>query len=280
MIALKRQARGFSLIELLISLAVFSILSVMAYSGLQIVLDSKGHTEQQADRLVEVQRAMTIIQRDIEQVIGRSIRDSYGDRKPALEGSFFGEFPLSFTRAGKRNPMKRVRSTMERVSYRLAEEKLDRLSVEMLDQPHVVEPLERHLLSDVKELKFRYMDKDLQWQDAWPPQFGEQANPSALPRGVEMTIKVEGIGEIKRLFRVTPGEYAGNKRQKQSTQTNGGNNAQGNQNTGDNQNTDQTPDNSGDTNNTDTSGTNSGGTDTGGTDSNGTEDAGGTDNTP
>jgi len=202
----RRQA-GFTLLELLIALAVFSILSLMAYSGLQIVMDSKTHTEKQADRLIELQRAFTFIGRDIEQVIGRSIRDSFGDSKAALIGSGFGTIPLEFTRAGWRNPAKLTRSSMERVMYRYDEENITRLSVSALDQPPQVEPLERHLLSEVKELKFRYLDETLSWHDDWPPALAGTTDLSMLPRAVEVTVDMAGFGEIKRIFRVAPGEY-------------------------------------------------------------------------
>ena len=228
--------KGFTLLELLIALAVFSILSLMAYSGLQIVMDSKEHTEKQADRLIELQRAFTFIGRDIEQTIGRSIRDSFGDTKAAMVGSSFGTIPLEFTRAGWRNPAKLTRSSMERVMYRYDEENITRLSVSALDQPPQVEPLERHLLSEVKELKFRYLDDKLSWNDSWPPSFGPAAGLSSLPRAVEVTLDMIGFGEIKRIFRVSPGEYVRNNAPANGSGNNNqsGNNQGSNNNSGNN----------------------------------------------
>ena len=55
MVYSKRSSKGFTLMELLISMMVFSILSVMAYSGLNSVIETKGHTEKVAKRLVELQ---------------------------------------------------------------------------------------------------------------------------------------------------------------------------------------------------------------------------------
>jgi general secretion pathway protein J len=230
-------AKGFTLLELLIALSVFSILSVMAYSGLQIVLNSREHTEKQADRLVELQRAFTFIGRDIEQTVGRSIRDSFGDPKGALIGSNFGTIPLELTRAGWRNPAKLTRSSLERVMYRYDEENLSRLSVLALDQGSQVEPLERHLLSEVKELSLRYLDEALSWHDTWPPGIGEETDLSRLPRAVEVTVNLSGFGEVKRIFRVSPGEYVTkNKAPKNKQGNNGSNNANNNSGGGNNTN--------------------------------------------
>ncbi len=73
-------------------MAIFSVLSAMAYFGLANVLNAKDHTERQADRLISLQRAFTFIGRDIEQVSARTVRDSFGEPLPALslrEGELF-----------------------------------------------------------------------------------------------------------------------------------------------------------------------------------------------
>lgn len=206
--------RGFTLMELLISLAVFSVLSVMAYSGLRTVLDSRVHTEQQADRLIDLQRAFTFLGRDIEQTTARSVRDYFGDEKAAFIGAPFGENIIELTRGGWANPNTQYikRSTMERVIYRYSDEKLIRRSLAKLDQTEEVFSGERELLSDIKEFKIRYFDSALQWHDTWPPDFGEDANLNSLPRAVEVTIDYKGFGEVRRLFRVSPGEYVLKKR--------------------------------------------------------------------
>ena len=60
-------ATGFTLIELVVALAIFALLSVMAYSGLRLVLDARERTAQQAERLATLQLAFTVIGRDLEQ---------------------------------------------------------------------------------------------------------------------------------------------------------------------------------------------------------------------
>ncbi len=203
----KQGQKGFTLLELLISMAIFTVLSAMAYFGLANVLNAKDHTEKQADRLISLQRAFTFIGRDIEQASGRPARDSFGEPVPALTGSGFGLVLLEFTREGVRNPMRLPRSSLQRVAYRLEEENLIRVVYPALDQGNSGVLNERVLLKKVKELEVRYLTPGLEWQDAWPVSLGAGATAlNVLPKAVEIKIDVEGFGEIKRLFRVAPGE--------------------------------------------------------------------------
>ncbi len=66
-----RRAGGFTLLELLIALAIFGLLSVMSYSGLKSVLDQHAGTDEAADRLGELQKLYLVMQRDIEQIVPR-----------------------------------------------------------------------------------------------------------------------------------------------------------------------------------------------------------------
>ena len=65
---------GFTLIELMIALAIFAVLSAMTYGGLRAVLNARNQSDQQAERLATLQTALVIMGRDIEQATPRSIR--------------------------------------------------------------------------------------------------------------------------------------------------------------------------------------------------------------
>ena len=49
-------SKGFTLLELLVALAIFGLLAAMSYGGLQAVLNQQWHTEQAADSLAELQK--------------------------------------------------------------------------------------------------------------------------------------------------------------------------------------------------------------------------------
>lgn len=204
-----KKQQGFTLLELLIAMLVFSVLSVMAYAGLQSVIESKEHTEKVAKRLVNLQTAFMFIGRDIEQAIGRSVRDGYGDVQPAMQGGEFGRELISFTRAGHTNFLKSTRSNLQRVAYRFDEGVLQRVTWPMLDQSFTDEAYERELLVNVKKVEITYVDQKGASQNQWPPSFGvdEDVIDIVLPRAVIMTIETEALGSVRRVFSVSPGEY-------------------------------------------------------------------------
>jgi len=201
----RQYQKAFTLVELLISMMVFSILSVMAYSGLQVVIDTKEHTEKIAKDLVDLQTAFMFIGRDIEQAVGRSVRDGFGDIKPAMEGGEFGKELISLTRAGQTNYLKAARSNLQRVAYRLEDDELLRVSWPMLDQDFNEEAYVRVLLKNITKLEVSYIDREGEPQDQWPSGFGD-VDETVLPKAVIFTLESEKLGEIRRVFRVPPGE--------------------------------------------------------------------------
>ncbi len=202
----RKAVNGFTLLELMAAMAIFSLLSVMAYAGLQSAMTNKEHTENQAQRLVELQTAFMFIGRDFEQAISRSVRDGFGEVKSALEGGEFGATLISLTRAGRTNFLQIPRSTLQRVAYELEDDSFYRLSWPMLDQDFDQEPQRQELLKNVKKVSLRYLDNAFEWQDQWPAGFEENVNPTLLPRAIEATWEFDDVGIIRRVFRLSAGE--------------------------------------------------------------------------
>ena len=197
---------GFTLIELLVALAIFAVMAVMAYGGLNTVIQVHSHLEQQEIQLAQLQIAFTWLERDIEQMIDRPIRDEYGDKQPAIQGTFH---QLELTRAGWRNPAQQPRSTLQRVAYHLEDKSLWRSYWQMLDRAQDSRPLAIDLLSHVTELNLRYLDSHLQWHEQWPlsgilerppTEIQNQIQPTL--KAIEVTLTVVGWGQLTRLLRV------------------------------------------------------------------------------
>ncbi len=56
---MQRQA-GFTLLELLVALSIFALISAMAYGGLQSVMTTQQHTAKAAQHLADLQKAYRI----------------------------------------------------------------------------------------------------------------------------------------------------------------------------------------------------------------------------
>jgi len=67
--------RGFTLLELLIALAIFSLIAVLAYSGLVSVLRVDAQVAQVTQQLTRLQLTFQRLQQDITQLVHRPIRN-------------------------------------------------------------------------------------------------------------------------------------------------------------------------------------------------------------
>jgi general secretion pathway protein J len=190
--------RGFTLIELLVALAIFAVLSLLAYGGLASVLDGSELTMQRSTRLGALQATVGRLVDDLEQAGPRPVRDAYGDPLPALSGGG-GAAVFELTRGGWPNPAGQPRSSLQRVAYELVDRTLVRRVWVVLDRAPDSAPLEQRLLTgvDAFELRFRG-SRDGRWEASWPPA-GAAAGSEALPLAIEATLEVEGFGRITRL---------------------------------------------------------------------------------
>lgn len=198
---LARIQRGFTLLELLVVVAIFGIFALLAYGGLDSVLKTRVDVERVQARLAESQKAYMRLRDDFQQLRVRTIRDALGDPQAALVGSALGV--VEFTRGGWSNPLGAPRSALQRVAYQLEDGDLLRLSWRVLDRAQDSEPVRIVLLRQVEDLQWRFLDAQRQWQGYWPVQtLSENGSLPAPPLAVEITLRTKDMDELKFLFRV------------------------------------------------------------------------------
>ncbi len=189
---------GFTLIELLVATAVFAILGMLAYSGLNTVLETRAHVTEEAERLKALQLSMSFMQRDIEQTVNRPVRDKYGDEHEALK---LGAQPLiSLTHAGWRNPAGLTRSQLQRVAYDVEDDELIRGVWTQLDGIDVEDFVQTRLLDEVEDIEIRVLDESGEWHEDWPPSDSPPDEETALPLAVEIQLTLESWGTFRRLI--------------------------------------------------------------------------------
>jgi general secretion pathway protein J len=197
---MKRQ-RGFTLLELLIAVAIFALVGAMAYGGLQQVLDQNEHTGAQSQRLSDLQKAYAIMQRDIEQLTSRKIRNGFGDTIDALVGGS-GFNGVEFSRAGHANPAGFLRSDIQRVAYVPDQETLLRRTWRVLDRAQDSLPDEQVLIEGMQRFSVRFLDQANEWQEQWPPQSAQLGTSvdAGMPRAVEVQLELDDVGILNWLF--------------------------------------------------------------------------------
>jgi len=198
-----RRGDGFTLIEVLVAMAIFGVLSMLAYSTLGQTLANSEMLTERMDRLQAVQRTVRFLSNDFVQAAPRPVRLELGDSMgPAVFTSLGGEFALELTHGGWGNPAGLPRGTLQRSAYRLEDDELVRYHWNVLDRTFANQPIANILLDNVESLLFRYLDADGEWSEIWPPQ--AQRNIRARPRAVEIVLTLADEGEIRRLLEVAP----------------------------------------------------------------------------
>lgn len=191
--------RGFSLIELLIAIAVFAAMAVMAYSGLGALVRTRTQLARMQDEFRSLTRSVSLLDRDLRQATSRSVRDNNGRALPAFMGT---SDRIEFTRLGFANPQAEQRSNLERVFYQLDTNTLQRGNYPVLDRAPETTAITTPLREDTQALRLRYLDSQQRWVERWPAI--DDPNPlQTLPRAVEVRIETKDYGEITRLIELT-----------------------------------------------------------------------------
>lgn len=193
--------RGFTLLELLVAIAIFSVLSVMAYAGLDTVITTKKSTQQASDRIAEIQLVMMRITNDLRQAVPRKVRDEYGSFIHAMELSKTDGTSMEWSRGGYRNPARLTRSHVQRVAYKLEQQKLTRVTWPVLDRAQDTESIQSVVLSDIESMEWRFLNNENEWVSAWPEE-EEKAELYPLPKAVEFNVEIKSFGKIRRLILV------------------------------------------------------------------------------
>ena len=199
------RGRGFTLLELLVAVALFAVVSALTYSGLMSVLQARAQTAQSAARLTAVQQAVSFLVRDLRQVADRPIRDEYGDVRPPLFAAPQHDPTLELTRGGWSNPTGVPRSALQRVAYRVEDDHLERVSWNVLDRAPGTTPYRARVLDGVLGLRLRFLDQQRQWLESWPALAADGTAVAGLPLAVEVTLELDDWDEVTRLVRLAEG---------------------------------------------------------------------------
>ena len=200
------RTRGFTLLEVLVAVVIFGIISILAYGGYNQLIRQSEIVESSATRTRAIQSTVQRMAEDFEMLEPRPIREPLGETlEPALRaGGTRVDTLLDLTRSGWTNPAGLTRSTLQRVTYRLMDNKLERAYWNALDRTLTTEPTSAVLLDRVRTASFRFMDQNQTWHEQWPP-LG-YSGPDAVrlrPIAVEVTLELEDWGKLVRLLEVS-----------------------------------------------------------------------------
>ncbi|MGE0775180.1 MAG: type II secretion system minor pseudopilin GspJ [Sphingomonadaceae bacterium] len=187
-------AAGFTLVEMMVALFIFGMLAASGVALLSFSVRAQAATTERLDRLGALQRLNSMLTADLTQAVPRPVRDQNGATIPAFvgEGGQDGDVAIGLVRGGWSNPASAPRPSLQRVEYRLVEDRLERTRWPMLDgaAPYPASVI----MSGVKSLAVRFHDKQ-GWRDQW-----DAESPVALPDAVEIVLDMEDVGVVRQLL--------------------------------------------------------------------------------
>jgi len=181
--------RGFTLVEMLIALTIFGMLTAAGVALLTLTVRTQETSARLLDEVGELRRLGALMTADLGQAAARPSRDRDGRPRPALVGSAQA---LALVRRGGEE------GALQRVEYRLDGNRFERLAYDRVDGESRAVAI--GLLDDVRQLRLRYRDREGIWRDAWTP-----SDALLLPRAVELVSSDDAHGSIRQLFLVGGG---------------------------------------------------------------------------
>ena len=190
-----KRSRGFTLIEMLISLVIFGMITAAGVTLLTLTV----RTQETSDRVIEslsaVRRTAALLNADLALAAPRIHRNGDGQPVAAFLGGKGSEALLmAFVRRGWEDEST-FRSSLQRVEYRLQGGRLERWRYDAVDGAGHARAMP--LLTGVRRVQLRYRDRDGSWRDRWDP-----TDPARLPVAVELVSDSEGQGQLRQLFLV------------------------------------------------------------------------------
>ena len=186
--------RGFTLIEILIAIAIFAFIGVASTAVLTTVLDSDELSTARFDKFQKLQRAVTTIERDMQQAVPRAVRTGSGESNTVVmrggETDDSDGEGIQFVRSGWQNPqMMLPRSTLQAVAYRVRDGNLERLYTNYVDNVVGTEPKVRVLLEDISDFKVEFIadveeDENGNFDESGGLNWSESFVGAALPKAV------------------------------------------------------------------------------------------------
>ena len=203
-----KATQGFTLVEVLLAMTITTFIALLAYSGLNTATTAANRHELQAQAMVDIQLPLSIIERDIRHAIPRTITDEYNDLAPAMSGGQLNDYLLVLTRNGWDNPRELLRSELQRIRYQFEDGQLWRESWAVLDRVDSQTSFRRTLLLEkVEVIELRFLDGNSagagsspiggEWIDSWNKDL-----PEALPLAIEISVEIESLGEVRRVFSI------------------------------------------------------------------------------
>lgn len=196
---------GFTLLEMLIAIAIFAMIGVAANAVLSTVLTNDEVTKNFSTRLKALQHGFGAIERDLNQMVARTPRLLEGGRGTTVfqtgnELLDSESEALVFYRLGWLNPDGLLpRGSLQSVAYVVQEGRLERWYFPYPEPEFGAEPIKTVIIDNVLSVEYSFFMED-KWE--------RKVEATKLPKAIAMEVDIEGLGKIQRKFLLPLGALA------------------------------------------------------------------------
>jgi|GEM_PF-6212447 len=191
---LKRsQNKGFTLIEILIALAIFAVIGIAAAVCLHQMINYRTRLTAQADQWRELAIARLLIQKDYSNAVNLSDKDLWANLLPKFSGQS-GQVTLTRWNHQQASWVKQTPMFIG-VTYSLSGQNLVRTIKSATGQA-----MQNVIAQHVTSLNIKYLNHAKQWMSSWnivENSSVHNQSPSHLPSAIRVILNVVGVGAVQ-----------------------------------------------------------------------------------
>ena len=189
---------GITLLELLVALFIFSLISGLAFTSLYQIRQAHDSIHTTMKRVNEIRVALTLLEQDLHYAVPRMIRGLTDSVEPAFRGSSaFTQTQMEWSRASPTVTPSPQTAGLKRVQYFVRDKVLYRAVWTHIDRTAEATAVEQAVLSQVDQWRLIFHGPQNQVFELWPPL---PNNPHLVPNAVDIELQLADFGTLRRLI--------------------------------------------------------------------------------
>ena len=156
--------KGFTLIEVLISLVILSIIAIVSTNFLQSSIDLRNQSKSKVDDIKVFNLGVSTIRRDLMSTVNLPMRDNFGNQLPNFIGS---NRDKKITFLGFINRIDSSRSSISRIEYLFDDTKFIRRVYFTADPYDYDDHIDSVIFNNIDDVEISFLS-DNRWFTEWP----------------------------------------------------------------------------------------------------------------